>query len=101
MAQHPQDVRRWFKVLQPLERDNRLLFEGLGAPRFVPWALVEAHAAQCMKNHSQTVERLDARGGLSPDELCAVLEDRRWSPLPLQLAIETLAGHVAKFEVIA
>lgn len=100
MAQHPQDVRKWFKVMRPTQYENQRLFDDLGAPKFVPWPLVEAHAAQCMKNHSQSPETLDARGGLDPSELCAVLEDRRWTPLPLLLAIETLTAHVAKFEVI-
>lgn len=101
MAQHPQDVRRWFKVMLPRERENLRLFEEANCPHYIPWPLVEAHTAQATKNHSQTPERLDARGGCTPDELCAILEDRPWRPMPYQLAIATLQKLVADFAVTA
>lgn len=97
MAQHPQDVRRWFKILLPERRENMRLFEELNCPRYVPWELIEAHSGQCMKNHSQSVETLDVRGGLDPSELCAVLEDRPWKPMPYQLAVATVQKLLAQY----
>ena len=48
-------------------------------PESIEWELLEPHRLQALKNHcGQTLERLAERGGLSPDELVAVLEDRRW-----------------------
>ncbi len=41
-------------------------------PRSVAWALVEPWRAQIERNHSQTLDELAGRGGLSPEELwCA------------------------------
>ena len=51
----------------------------LGCPRDVPWDLVAPHERQALRNHDQTLERLAERGGLSPAELLAVLEDLAWS----------------------
>ena len=42
----------------------------------VPWSLVTPHQRQARSNHDQTLERLAERGGLSPGEMMAVLEDR-------------------------
>lgn len=44
----------------------------------IPWELIELHSKQAQRNHSQTVLRLAERGGLSPCEAVAVLEDREW-----------------------
>jgi len=46
-------------------------------PSSISFALIEPHRKQAKKNHGQTLERLNERGGLSPIELVAVLEDRR------------------------
>jgi len=43
---------------------------------FIPWDIVTPHEAQAKLNHSQSLETLASRGGLSPEELLAVLEDR-------------------------
>jgi hypothetical protein len=44
----------------------------------VPWELISLHERQAMRNHSQTLERLSERGGLSRCEAVAILEDRPW-----------------------
>ncbi len=44
----------------------------------VPWALLAPHEAQAQINHGQSLERLAERGGLSPCEALAIIEDRRW-----------------------
>lgn len=46
------------------------------APDYIPWKMIEPHREQAMKNHDQTLERLNERGGLSPMELYAVIHDR-------------------------
>lgn len=38
-------------------------------PASLPWALVEPWREQAEVNHSQTLERLNERGGLAPQEL--------------------------------
>jgi hypothetical protein len=42
----------------------------------IPWAMIEPHRKQALNNHSQTLERLAERGGLSEAECLLVLEDR-------------------------
>jgi len=44
----------------------------------IPWAMLEPHEDQAIKNHSQSLNRLAERGGLSTHEALAVLEDRPW-----------------------
>lgn len=44
----------------------------------LPWPMLAAHERQADKNHSQTIQRLADRGGLSACEACAVLEDRSY-----------------------
>lgn len=51
-------------------------------PEFrLPWALIAPHEAQAQANHSQSLERLAQRGGLSFCEAAAILEDRKWSKI--------------------
>ncbi|KKL12344.1 hypothetical protein LCGC14_2536710 [marine sediment metagenome] len=56
------------------------IFPVLGDPnvRGVPWRIVEPHRKQAMTNHDQTLERLAERGGLSLDELVAVISGEHW-----------------------
>lgn len=42
-----------------------------------PWNLLEPHREQALINHGQTLEELAKRGGLSPKQMVAVLEDTR------------------------
>ena len=69
-----------------------------GQPKTVPWALVAPHEAQARRNHDQTLRRLAERGGLSPDELVAVLEDRRWERMDRAAAVARLNELVQQFE---
>lgn len=48
-------------------------------PQFVPWRLVEPHRDRALKNHDQTLERLNERGGLDPLELYAVIQNLDWN----------------------
>ena len=70
--------------------DWRGKYKRLGCPAAVPWDLVKMHEMQCIKNHMQSVLRLAVRGGLCPEELMAILEDRPWYPMDTQEAIDHL-----------
>ena len=65
-----------FKVMWPWDRTVVALLKRLGCPRWVPWALVAPHERRAERNHRQSLEQLNHRGGLDPCELLAVLEDR-------------------------
>jgi hypothetical protein len=43
-------------------------------PKGVPWAFIAPHAEAAMANHGQTLNRLASRGGLSPQEMFAVVQ---------------------------
>lgn len=49
-----------------------------GPRRSIPWSIVEPHEAQARLNHGQSLERLAERGGLSVDELWAVMHGVYW-----------------------
>ena len=48
----------------------------------IPWEIIASHEAQAHRNHGQTLQRLAERGGLSPCEAVAIIEDKdyrtRW-----------------------
>lgn len=48
----------------------------------VPWKMMLEHEKQAQNNHSQSIERLHQRGGLSASEAVAVLQDRKFTPMP-------------------
>lgn len=75
-------MRTSFPILLTLR--ERRHSAALDCPPSVPWRLVEPHEDQALKNHNgQSLARLAERGGLGPDELVAVLEDRQWTAMPL------------------
>jgi|SRR5579859_868602 len=51
---------------------------GTPYPRSVPWELVKDHEKQAQSNHSQSLDRLAERGGLSPKELWCVVHDKKY-----------------------
>lgn len=60
-------------------------------PKSIPWGVIAPHDSQAQINHGgQTLERLAKRGGLSPDELVAVMEDRKWRPMNMRDAVDRL-----------
>ena len=67
-------------------------------PESIPWALAIAHLEQMNRNHSQTASQLARRGGLSPEELVAVLEDRPWRSMSMADACRRLAELVKQHE---
>ncbi len=58
----------------------------------VPWEFVVRHEASAQKNHSQSLERLNERGGLSPLELFAVVNGLGFREANWQM---TEAGAIA------
>lgn len=94
-------MTRTFPIMPPMLRDdvsklirnirannNYLMVVGL------PWEMIEPHAKQAYSNHSQTLERLAERGGLSPCEAVAILEDRRWSKMDQEKANSDLTFKI-------
>jgi hypothetical protein len=49
-----------------------------GRIKSVPWRLVAPHEAQARSNHSQSLDELARRGGLSWEELFCVMADADW-----------------------
>lgn len=49
----------------------------------LPWDMLAPHAKQAEKNHSQTLERLAERGGLSYKEAYCVINDLYWNATTL------------------
>lgn len=68
-----------------------------GAPSSVPWDLVEIGREQAQKNHYQTLERLAERGGLSPCEMIAVIENRPWKSMTAADAVDHLNRAITTF----
>lgn len=56
--------------------------------RGIPWAIIAPHGDQAERNHWQTLEHLAYRGGLSPCEAVAILEDRKWRRMDQREAFE-------------
>ncbi len=79
-----------------LSREQRATWERLGCPKEVSWTLLAPHEAQALRNHSQSLETLNARGGLSPAEMVYILEDRKWTHpfMADEEAIPKLIAHI-------
>ena len=57
----------------------------------IPWDMLLPHEQQAQKNHYQTLGQLAEQGGLTPDEVVAILEDRSYYVMDELTAIERLA----------
>lgn len=62
----------------------------------VPWEVMQPHELQTLRNHSQSLERLASRGGVTPEEAVAIIEGRPWKRMPFTEARDMLMGYVAK-----
>lgn len=56
----------------------------------IRWSVIAGHERQAMRNHGQTLERLAERGGLSPAEAVAIIEDRKFCRMELADAEDRL-----------
>lgn len=97
-------MTRTFPIMPPMLRDDvsKLIRDIRKANNCfmvvgIPWEMIEPHEKQAYSNHSQTLERLAERGGLSPCEAVAILEDRRWHKMDQEKANAILASKVAMF----
>lgn len=63
----------------------------------IPWGVIAPHERQARLNHAgQTLRRLAERGGLSPCEAVAVLENRPWrrmAPAAANAALVEILGR--------
>lgn len=65
----------------------------------IPWDLIAPHDKQAQINHGgQTLARLKERGGLSPCEAIAVIEDRKWEQIKYEDSAARLKQLVEEFE---
>lgn len=78
-------------------RDARKKFPVLGSSTTVDFQLVADHGKQAKTNHSQTVERLAERGGLSWEELHAVLNNQAFRKIDRNTAIEDCRAIEARY----
>ena len=62
----------------------------------IPWAVMGPHEIQALRNHAQGLDRLAARGGVTPEEAVAIIEGRPWHRMPFSEARDTLMSYVAK-----
>ncbi len=88
-----------FPVLLPYSMRQRYL--DLGCPRSVPWGLMAAHEDQAMRNHGrQSLKVLNQRGGVSPKEMAAILQDntyRETREMTEAQAVEIINEAVTRF----
>ena len=83
------EQRKGFPILRPWNHRGAL-------PNFVDWAALNREQANI--NHGQTLERLAERGGLSPDEIVANIERRKWKPMKIEDALAAISAHTFDVE---
>ena len=69
-------------------------------PSSIPFALIEPHRKRAKRNHQQSLEQLNKRGGLDPIELVAVLEDRRIIPWTREISAAQAILRIRKAMVV-
>lgn len=78
------EIKLFPLLLSPTDR-------ALGCPAFIRWDVLNDGWAY--QNHSQTLERLAQRGGLSPCEAVANIERRQWRAMPAAEAVAVMKLH--------
>lgn len=64
----------------------------------IPWAMISPHELQAKANHcGQDLAKLASRGGLSPCEALAILDDRKWSQMDDHEAHTELSNRVEAY----
>jgi hypothetical protein len=77
--------------------DERPRLEALGCPKYVPWSLLAPHEQRALRNHGgQTLKRLAERGGLGPEEMLAIIEDRPWRRMTIEESVPALLDAIKK-----
>ncbi len=93
-----ENTGRLFPVMLPSQDYNRKRVKNPGLPEcptVIDWEMLAQHEAQAQCNHSQTLECLAQRGGLAPDEILAVIEDRAWHFIEHTESIRLVTQHIA------
>lgn len=70
-------------------------------PTEFDFRIIAGHEKQALRNHSQTLDRLAQRGGLTPDEIMAVLENRDWRNMDISDAVHQLNEYLGNVYVCA
>lgn len=91
-------MRRTFPIMLDANFNNLRRDGACVAVIALPWEMLFPHQAQAIRNHSQDLQMLASRGGLSACEAVAVLEDRRWSRMGEPDAHARLLDLLARFE---
>lgn len=52
------------------------------------------------RNHGQTLDRLNERGGLGLDEALSIIERRKWRFIDEDTAIKAISEHIKKAEIL-
>lgn len=65
-----------FKIMKQGFRGRAAQLAAEALPDSIPFSTLEQYEKRAWSNHRQTLERLNARGGLDPYELVALIEDR-------------------------
>lgn len=60
----------------------------------IPMELLIPHEVQALRNHAQPLERLANRGGVTPEEALAIIEERPWQRMPFTEAREKLRAYM-------
>lgn len=100
-------IKKVFPVLLPVGREAQLALELRREcvpfiVTSVPWEMLEPHLEQLRTNHGQTPDWLANRGGLSAQELIAVLQGKRSMSMPHatahrilgELILDWIAGDI-------
>lgn len=82
-----------------MAKDGRDAFPILNDPyvKAIPAEAIRGHELQANRNHGQTLRGLAGRGGLSPCEAVAIMEDRAWIRMEPDHARAKLFLLVARF----
>ena len=60
----------------PIQENRYNRKEPWDAPTEIPWSIIAPYDNRARRNHSQSLERLAEKGGLSPSEAMNILNDR-------------------------
>lgn len=93
-------VRLEVEAAQRQQRMFPVLRAKGGCPTLVPWDFIAPHERWAMNNHSQTLERLAERGGITAGEMVAVIEGRRWTPMEYEKATARLEELLAEWATV-
>jgi len=94
-------MKEAFPVLWPYRTDAVRSMKAQGCPKAVPWSLLAPHEARARRNHSQSLERLAERGGLSPAEMVDVIRGLPWDTTRSENAVPILLQMLREHEASA